>query len=301
MPRTLILNQSNIVANTGNSVFQYNFPNGSIHLPDHYIAVQQISMYNSVYNISTTLGNNTFSYTWVDNTVVNVTIPNGNYTLPQINSYLQSIMYSKTHYLVSGTSNVYFLEIVVNQPQYVYQINCYILSATLATTNSWSLPTGASWVLPTNTICPMITIPSTNIRTLLGFKEGTYPSTIISGTPPAQTQTPTISANVSFQSTTSPEINPQPSYLCLCSLVNNRYSIPNQLIYSVTPTGSTFGALYTIQVSDLAFNPIEAGTYNSFLFRFVDSLGNPVTFQDPNMLILLVIKTAEALGIHDKS
>jgi hypothetical protein len=68
MPRTLILNQSNIVANSGNSVFQYNFPLGGITFKDEFIAVQQITLYNSVFNISSSNSNNSFSYKWVDGT-----------------------------------------------------------------------------------------------------------------------------------------------------------------------------------------------------------------------------------------
>jgi hypothetical protein len=30
--------------------------------------------------------------------------------------------------------------------------------------------------------------------------------------------------------------------------------------------------------------------YNQFTFSFVDSLGRPITFQDPNMLILIIVK-----------
>jgi hypothetical protein len=51
MVRTLVLNSENIVPNTNNSVLRYNFPN-SVYLKEEYIAVQQISLYNSVFNIS---------------------------------------------------------------------------------------------------------------------------------------------------------------------------------------------------------------------------------------------------------
>ena len=49
-------------------------------------------------------------------------------------------------------------------------------------------------------------------------------------------------------------------------------------------------ALYTYQVSDLVSNKIEDGQYTEFTLRFVDALVNPVYMQDPNKLILLIIK-----------
>ena len=69
MPRTLILNQSDILPNSGNSTFAYDFPLGGAQFKDEFVAVQAISLYNSVFNITSINNNNSFSYTWVDGTV----------------------------------------------------------------------------------------------------------------------------------------------------------------------------------------------------------------------------------------
>ena len=137
---------------------------------------------------------------------------------------------------------------------------------------------------------------STNFQSIIGYTAGKYPNATITGTPPAQVQTPAYTSTQSFLSSSAPQIIPQPSYLCTCSLVNNRLAIPSQLIFSLTPQGVGFGELYTYQVADLAFNKIEDGNYTQFTFRFVDSLGNPIVFQDPNSLILLIIKSKGELG-----
>ena len=297
MPRTLILNQSNIVAGSGNSAFLYNFPLGGIQFQDEYIAVQQISLYNSVFNITTANNNNYFSYIWVDGTSWTVNLPNSNLELAEINAYLQAFMISKTHYMkTSAGASVYFLELVVNSSLYADQINSFLISATIATANSWVQPAGATWVLPTNSICPIFVVPATNFANLIGFTAGSYPNATITGTPPAQVQTPAYAATQSFTSSTAPQITPQPSYLCTCSLVNNRLAIPSQLIYSITPVDVKFGALYSVQVSELAYNKVENGQYSQFVFRFVDGTGNSVIFQDPNTLILLVMKNKSELG-----
>jgi hypothetical protein len=297
MPRTLILNQNNIVANSGNSIFQYTFPLGGIIFKDEFIAVQQISIYNSVFNVSSTNNNNYFSYIWVDGTSWTINLPNSYLELPQINAYLQENMVANTHYLLTSTgSYVYLLEIVVNPSLYADQINSFQISSSIATTKGWTLPVGASWVLPTNAINPIFIVPNTNFQQLIGFTAGNYPNATITGTPPAQIQTPAYTTAQSFTSQTAPQIIPQPSYLCLCSLVNNRLAIPSQLIYSITPQGSGFGSLFVQQVNDMAFNKIENGQYTIMTFRFVDSIGNAVDFQDPNTLILLVIKNKGELG-----
>ena len=291
MVRTLVLNSENIVPNTNNSVLRYNFPN-SVYLKDEYIAVQQISLYNSVFNISQSLNNNTFSYTWIDGTVhqVVMTASGIHLSLSQLNSYFQSVMIANNHYYTSAGQNIYLMEILVNQSSYAYQFNCFATSVAIATANSLAIPVGATWVNPTNSIVPQINIPATNIRNLLGFDAGSYPNTVIAGVPPAQTQTPVIASPYSVLSQNAPQIEPQTTYLGLCSLVNNQYVIPNETIVSITPVGVIFGGLFNIQFSGLAFNKVDDGTYTQFTFSFVDNLGQRIQFQDPNILIILILK-----------
>ena len=299
MPRSIILNQTNIVPNTGNSILQYNFPTGGAIFNDELIAVQQVSLYQSVFNITVANNNNSFSYIWVDGTVNQVLIPNGYYDLVDINAFFQSVMVSNLHYMVGDNVYVYFLELVVNQTAYAYQINCFQLSATIATANAWTQPPGATWLLPTNSITPIFTVPSTSFQTLIGFTAGNYPNAVIKtnllNTPPNQIETPSYTSTLNFLSQNAPQIVPQSSYLCLCNLVNNRLAIPSQLIYSLTPYSAPFGTIYSIQVAELAFNKIENGQYTNIRFEFRDQVGAPIAFQDPQMLILLLIKSKSEL------
>lgn len=291
--KTLILNSTDIVAGSNNAVFQYTFPQGGVEFYDDYIAVQQITMYYSNFNISTNLNNNKFSYTWIDGTVVNITIPNSNMSVSQINDYLQFIMIQQTHYLKSGSDNVYLLELIVNQARYAVQFNSYLISVAIAAANTWTLPVGATWVLPTNPILPYLTILPIDINkfgSLIGFDGGQYPTGVIAGVPPAQTQTPSFVVSQSFLSTTAPNINPQYSFLCLCSMVNNKTVIPSQLLYTLTPTNVEFGALISQQINDLAWNKISNGYYSSFTFSFRDQNGLPISFNDPNTVIIMVIQ-----------
>jgi len=291
MPFSIILNSNNIVPNTSNSEFQYDFPNGGVIFKDDLIAVQQISLYNSVFNITASQNNDVFSYIWVDGTTNIVNMPNSYLDLAGINAYFQSVMFANKHYLTTAAGSiVYLMELVVNAAQYAFQFNSYLISVAIAAANTWTIASGASWVLPTNSILPMLIIPATDIQTLLGFSAGSYPNTVIAGAPPAQTQTPTQTISYSVLSTAAPQIIPTPTYLVACSLVQNKLAIPSQLIFSLTITGSSFGEIYVTQMSEPVFNPINNGQYQNFRIRFVDKNGNKVEFNDPNTMILLIIK-----------
>lgn len=289
--KTLILNSSNIT-NTDNSRFTYQFPQGGYTFKDDLIAVNSISQYFSTFNITTAYNNKTFSYIWVDGTSNAVTIPDGFYSVAQINAFLQSVMYANKHYLnTSGGQVVYLLELIINQSRYAVSLNSYLISTAIATANTWTLPAGATWVLPTNSILPYLVISSNNFGKLIGFAAGQFPSGTITGTPPAQVQTPSFASSQSILSTIAPQITPFTSILVYCSLVNNRSTIPSQLIYSYTPIDATFGALqeYAPQ-AELAFNEVQDGTYTQFTIELKDQLGNNIAFQDGNTLITLITK-----------
>jgi len=293
--KTLILNSRNIKANSGNSIFVYEFPRGSFQVKDDYIAVAEISMYWSAFNISAAYRNNQFSYTWVDGSVHQVIFPDGYYEVSQINEYLQFTMIQNGHYLLTSAGDfVYLLELVINSSQYAVQINNYIISSTIATANSWSLPASPTWALPTNPILPYITIPSTNdFGLLIGYEAGQYPAGTITGTPPAQVQTPAFTSAQSELSQIAPQITPYSSVLVFCSLVNNTAVVPSQLLFSFTPTDAGFGALQTFKTYEFAWNKCSDGAYPQFTIEFRDQLGRALVFQDPNTLITLVLKNRD--------
>jgi hypothetical protein len=291
--KTLILNASNVAPGTFNSKFIYNFPQGGYTFKDDFIAVQELAMYFSAFNITTNYNNYRFSYIWIDGTQVNITIPDSFLQVAGLNEYMQYIMIQNKHYLIDSAGNfVYLLELVVNQARYAVQINSFLVSTAIATANSWTLPAGATWVLPTASILPYFIVPATGgFGDLIGYEPGQYPAGTITGVPPAQVQTPSYASSQSILSTKAPQITPYSSFLVYCSLVNNRAVIPNQLIFSFTPTDSTFGALQSYKPNaELGWNKVEDGNYTQFSIEFRDQLGRPAYFQDPNTLITLLTK-----------
>lgn len=290
--KTIILNSSNVVAGSNNSIFSYRFPNGGYNFKDDSIAIQEVALYFSAFNITTDYNNNSFSYIWVDGTTHQVLIPDGYYSIRSLNEYLQFVMIQNGHYLVTaGGDNVYLLEMIINEPRYAVQLNEYLISTTIATQNGWVLPPSPTWQIPTtNDILPYFVIPNTGFKDVIGFSAGQYPAGAITGTPPTQVQTPAFTGSQSQLSNLAPQVTPYSSFLMYCSLVNNRSVIPSQLLFSFTPTNVVFGGLSSYQVSELAWNKVEDGQYNEFTIEFRDQLGRQVKFQDPNTLITLITK-----------
>lgn len=291
--RTLILNSSNIVPGTNNSILSYEFIGGGITLKKgQKLALASLQMYYSTFNITALNKNNTFSYVWVDGSVNVVLVPDGFYDIPALNNYLHFTMVQNSHYLVSSTGDfVYLMTLGINPSRYAVQLNCFGISVALAATNAWVLPAGATWVLPTNFIVPELTVPpslNNNFGLVIGFAPGTYPNSVIAGVPPAQTQTPAFTSDQEFLSTIVPQVTPLSSFIITCSLINNDYAVPNNLIYSFSPQG-TIGDQFTVAPNQYVFIDVYAGIYNRFNVQFIDQNFRPVSILDPNMIIQLVI------------
>jgi len=291
--RTLILNSSNIVAGTNNSILSYEFIGGGITLKKgQKLALASLQMYYSTFNITALNKNNSFSYVWVDGTVNNVLIPDGFYDIPALNNYLHFTMVQNGHYLVSSAGDfVYLMTLGINPTLYAVELNCFGISVAVAAANVWILPAAPTWVLPTNFIVPELTVPpsaTSNFGLVIGFAPGTYPNSVIAGVPPAQTQTPAFTSDQQFVSTIVPQVTPLSSFILTCSLINNDFAVPNNLIYSFAPQG-TIGEQFTVAPNQYVFIDVYSGMYNRFNVQFIDQNFRPVAIQDPNMIIQLVV------------
>ena len=139
MGKTIILTTANIEENSNNTKLVYNFPSGGYSFKNDMIAVLSIYQYFSIFNITSSYGNNTFSYVWFDGVEIS-----------DLNSYFQSIMIANTHYMTNSAGQfIYFLEFIVNTSRYAVQINSYPLDTDIQSTNGYILPAGATWSVPT--------------------------------------------------------------------------------------------------------------------------------------------------------
>ena len=283
---TVVLNSNNIVAGTNNSTLLYNFPN-SVKFTNHQVAVQSVNMYYSWQNInSTSLKNNTFTYTWVvagTTTTYTVTIPNGLYEITDINNYLQYVFIDNGHYLINATSqNVYYAEFIVNPNTYAVNIVTYPVPLSLPTgyTTPVANPqTGASaWGgFPTNYFNPLITIPA-NLNLILGYAVGF-----------ATSQNTGNNTVLTYSSSVAPQVQPNPNALMTISNISNIYSSPSSVIHNVTPNVG-FGQLISSIPNEYVWCDLLKGTINSLYIRFIGNDGNSLAILDGNMTIILLIR-----------
>jgi len=115
MSYNLVLNSSNAI---NSNTFKYNFINGSLDIPEgSTIAISQITIPYSWFNVSSIIGNNTFSYFIPNssNTQIEykIIIPNGFYQVSDLNIYLQSQLKINGHYWYStqgiNSGNITFI------------------------------------------------------------------------------------------------------------------------------------------------------------------------------------------------
>lgn len=271
----VIMNMTNLISSGYNNVYRYSFP-GSASFKNAKVAVSNIQMYYSWYNISSLQNNNTLSLifpTAATTATIGVTIPTGSYTVADLNSYLQSIMVANNYYLIDATGNyVYYLELVENGTRYAIQLNTYPVPTSLPV--GWTNP---GWTLPVTGNTPQLVIPASNIVNLLGFAAGTYPS-------PAQ------ATAYSALSSSTPQLSPVSSVIIGCNLVNNRLANPTTVVYSFSPGGVTYGSLIQSNAYQYSWVDVQDGTYSSIDITFYDQSFNNLQIIDTNLVIFLLIK-----------
>jgi hypothetical protein len=297
MVATIVLNQSNLIANGQNNTLVYKFPN-SVSFPHHEIAIQNVNMYYSWENVnSSPLGNNTFSYQWTGSagtTTYTATIPNGLYEVADLNFFLQYTFIKNGTYLINASGqNVYYAEFLINANRYAVQINTFPVPTALPA--GWSTPVAdpasgsAVWVgFAGTTFNPALTIPA-NLNALLGF------------TTPVPFTTPLASGdglNLSFVSNTAPQVQPNSSVYLAISNIQNKYAVPNSIIYSLSPN-VRFGEQINEYPPQFAWNKLLSGTYNELRLQILGINFQPLTILDPNMTIVLVIRDTKDMGLGD--
>jgi hypothetical protein len=250
-------------------------------LKDQQVALKSISLYYAWDNISAAQQNNTFSYIWHTSsgtTTHTVTIPDGSYSIDDLNSYLQSVMIANGHYLVNDSGDhVYYIEFLTNAVYYAVQLNCLALPT--------SLPSGytnpASMTFPATALTPRIVIPATNIRDILGLSEGTYPAT------PQTT-------DYSTYSSTAPQVSPTQSIVMTTNLISSGLTNPPNVLYSFTPSGTSFGSIIDRQPSSPLWLDVTPGYYQSVEVQFFNQDYSQLVIKDPNVVIILAIRDKDA-------
>jgi len=290
----IVLNSTNIVQDGLNNKLIYKFPN-SVVLKDKYIAVSSISMYYSWFNITNTLGNNRFTFTWTAGavtTVYTVVIPDGLWDISSINNFIQFFCIQNSLYWTISGSNYYPFELLTNLNRYAVQLNTYYIPIALPA--GATIPAGfPGW--PATAQNSVVTFPS-GFNKIVGypvnFASNDNDPLATFGTPTALTNyatRDTTTNTISYLSNTAPDVQPNSSLLFNMSNINNPYSQPSGIIYSLN-SNAQVGELITEKPPNFMWNKLIDGTYNELRLTFLSPNLSPVAINDPNMTILLTIR-----------
>ena len=289
MSFTLVLNSSNVQNTSTNTTFKYNFIQGGFQVKDMEMCVSSITLPYSFYNVSSYYANRTFSLifpTAATTTTISVTLPEGFYSVTDINSYIQQVCINYGAYLIDSTGNyVYYQQLVYNTTYYSVQLLLFSVPTTLPTGYSYASAGSSGSVytsaikLPTTAYTPQFVVASTgSIATIIGFKSGaTFPS--------AQSI-----LNQSILSTLTPVGSTINSLIMQCSLVNNPVTTPSDILDSMPISNTSFGSNITYDPSFEKFIILSNGTFNNFTFSFRDQNLNEIYAKDPNVSITLIIR-----------
>jgi len=289
----IVLNTTNIVPNGLNNTLVYQFPN-SVNLKDKYVAVAQISLYYSWFNISTFLNNNVFTYTWTAGTTTTtytITIPNGLYDITDINFYCQFVFIQNGTYWSDQGDNFYPFELLVNAPRYAVQLNTYLIPIAPPTATTITPSNFPGW--PTSAQNPVVIFP-TAFNQIVGYVSN-FTSNGNVGNPSGNIPTNNYQSKdqatgtISYLSTTAPNVQPNNSVLFSLSGVSNPYTQPSSIVYSINPNVNA-GEQISVTPPNYAWNAFIPGTYSELRLTLLGNDLQPLQINDPNMTILLVIR-----------
>jgi len=304
--KTIVLNQSNIVQDGNNNTLVYKFPN-SVTFSNSEIAIAQITMFYSWLNITSSYQNNSFTFNWINAagtnnyTTYTIYIPDGLYEIADLNSYLQFVCINAPFlsttfisptppapfYLVDSTGdNVFYAEFIVNQTAYGIQLNTFNVPTALPV--GWSNPAGT--LLPAQSFNPVITTP-TNFNQIIGFSSSfaSDQNQNNAGANPGTTTAYKLGSTYSYVSTVSPQVQPNPSLLVSISNVDNNFSSPSSIIYSLTPAVA-IGEIIVEKPPEFNWNKLLRGTYNELRLQFLGTDFSQIKIKDPNITVLLIIR-----------
>lgn len=296
MSQNVVLNRGNIT-NKSNSRLEYHFPRPVKFGKDDTVAISDLSLYFSIFNISKKNNNNFFQYKWYNNTdgdvteIIDVVIEDGYYSIDSLYKYLQKVMVENGHYLetTDGNNYIYFIELLENATYYSSSIRLSSAAQVMDLTGEGNQDIIAesivnpptSWKLPSTFKTPQLIIPSNNkFGELLGFSAQTIYK---------DTTGETTNKHYAFLNDIVPNMMPQSSFILTCNLCDNELSNPNNIISSFTVSGTSGIGDRISPISDVVHCKVKEGTYNSVIINIYDQNFEPIEILDPDILIVLSV------------
>ena len=325
MSYNVVLNSANVVPGTGNSQYKIDFKPGGFVFPDKStLSISQATIPYSWYNVTAKLGNNTFQYlmpttgsTITTNTIV---LPDGFYTLDDLNSYLYKDLESKSYYFYNLDGGA----VGLSNPSVIYPIKFSAVpsSYTNSVTLQW-IPTsapnvvtayGTGWLWALGTfptalataqfvVTGSVTPTSTLFGNLIGFIEGTYPSALTTTLTIYNLDPVVILGNtLKINSITNPawtgsvapvpfapNASPVNSLVVRCNIIDNDIIMPTDILDTI-PIDSSFGSNITYKPAIEKNVKIRSGKASSLVITFSDQNYNAITILDNNLSLTLLIR-----------
>ena len=283
MPQfSLVMNDTNVVPNTNNSQYRYNFIGGNFKTKNARLTLSHVTIPYSWFNVSPQWSNQTITFGWpyaatfIDATV---TFPTGFYTTEDLNNFLIQYQIQQKYYLINATGQfVFYASIVQNSTYYANQLILTLIpTAAEAVAQGLTQPAGAL-ALPTVSRTPRFLFPASNsIGSTLGFANSSSYGYSTSNVSQLSTQTP-LATNVN-------------SLIVHCNLANNPVTMPSDILDSIPIIETAFGANINYSPSFERYVSITDGTYNSLLLTITDENNVSIQAQDNRSLFTLLLDT----------
>lgn len=261
----------------GGNLYEYPLTSG-IDLTGYNIKLEGFSMYNSTFNISSALGNNRISVIWITGVTYNYIIPDGYYSMDDLNLFLNFCMLGDNLYVNSSNSPVFFINVSANAVLYSAQINVnYVPTSSEASTLGYTIPHSA-WSFPANPVTPQLVLGSDSLKNIFGFQNGqnTFPLT------PQTTNQQFISSGLSI-------LSPTYTIILTCNLLNSNFSNVPTLLHQI-PIDVSFGALIKYENSVEDSVAIATGKPSSIRIQLWNQDMVPLQFKDYQTTITLSIE-----------
>jgi len=282
---TLVINGSNLINPNTNATYEYRFIGGGFSVSDDMMAmISSAQIPYSIFNITEAYNNNRFRLsfpTGASSTIYtdfNITIPDGFYTIEDLNSYMQQYAIANGLYLIDNNNdNVYYTPaFYVNSVSYAVQLLLYVVPR--STPAGWTQP--SNWIgysgAPNDRTPHVHILADSRFGDFIGFTTGTYPFPILRTT------------NYSALSNKTPIGSYVNSIIVHSSLVNNSVVSPSDILDAFQIVDTKFGSNINYQPSIEKFVKINKGSYNSMIIYLTDQNNNPITLEDSNILITII-------------
>lgn len=273
----IIITKKNLVPGTTNT-FEYKFSN-NVDFSNLDIGLSQASIFHSWFNISAAKNNNQFSVihpiSGAANTTLNFTIPDGGYEILDLNNFLRYELVKNGYYLTNDTTGeqIIYCEFKVNPSVYKVEFVTYPMPTSLPANHT----AGMGLTFPSTTRTPQLSFTQVDFGNIIGFAPGVFPVVQpIVLTTSSSTKTPVVS-----------DVNNVVITLSSCS---NPFAPNSTIIYSVSPSGTSFGRLITDKPSVISWIPQQSSFRQSITLQLTNQDLQPIELQDTDITVILLIR-----------